>query len=172
MSQFCPIMALTHDGTPPADINIDHDLVRRLLQEQHPDLAALPLTFEQSGWDNCTFRLGNDLAIRLPRRQAAADLIDNEQKWLPMLSKHLPLSIPTPYRIGIPNKQYPWRWSILPWFPGIPADVEPPSADQTSIFAEFLMALHRPAPPQAPLNPFRGVPLIQRVAAVEERLKR
>ncbi|HVU54506.1 MAG TPA: phosphotransferase [Puia sp.] len=142
-------MALTHDGAPPAEINIDPDLVHSLLQEQHPDLATLPVTFEQSGWDNAIFRLGEDLVIRLPRRQAAADLIDNEQKWLPELSRHLPL----PDRIGMPSKQYPCRWSILPWFPGIRADIHPPSADQAPIFAAFFKALHTPAPQQAPLDP-------------------
>jgi len=179
MSQFCPIM--THSqggqgahpsGTPPAEINIDGELIHRLLTEQHPDLADLPLTFEQHGWDNVMFRLGHDMVIRLPRRQASAALIAREQKWLPSLSGHLPLPIPAPHRTGMPNKQYPWQWSILPWFPGIPADQHPPSIDQAPIFAAFLKALHRPAPPEAPVNPFRGIPLAERASALEERLKR
>jgi len=159
-------------GTPPAEINIDQSLVHGLLREQHPDLAHLPLTFEQHGWDNVTFRLGEDMAIRLPRRQAAANLITHEQKWLPTLSKHLPLPIPSPHRTGVPAKVYPWQWSILPWFPGTPADINPPSVDQAPLFAAFLQALHQPAPPEAPINPFRGIPLSERAASLEERLQR
>lgn len=68
---------------PAAEIDIDDGLVRRLLADQHPDLAALPLTPVANGWDNAIFRLGADLAVRLPRRQLAADLVVNEQRWLP-----------------------------------------------------------------------------------------
>ena len=159
-------------GTPPAEINIDPELVHRLLTEQHPDLADLPIVFAQHGWDNATFRLGEDLAIRLPRRQAAAHLIAQEQHWLPKLSGHLPLPIPVPHRIGTPAKSYPWQWSILPWFPGIPADKVAPSPDEAPLFAAFLKALHQPAPPEAPINPFRGIPLAQRATDLEDRLNR
>lgn len=165
-------MTATPSGTPAAEINIDRALVHRLLTEQHPDLADLPIAFEQHGWDNATFRLGEDLAIRLPRRQAAAHLIAREQQWLPTLAEHLPLAIPVPHRTGTATKDYPWQWSILPWFAGIPADMATPSQDQAPVFAAFLKALHRPAPREAPLNPFRGIPLAQRTAALEERLKR
>lgn len=159
-------------GTPPAEINIDQTLVQRLLREQHPDLAHLSLAFEQHGWDNVTFRLGDDMAIRLPRRQAAAYLIAHEQKWLPTLAEHLPLPIPAPHRTGAPAVGYPWQWSILPWLPGTPADINPPLSDQAPIFAAFLRALHQPAPPEAPINPFRGIPLSERATALEERLER
>jgi aminoglycoside phosphotransferase (APT) family kinase protein len=34
----------------------------------------------------------------------------------------------------------------------------------------FLAALHRPAPPDAPANPYRGVPLADRAQATQERI--
>jgi hypothetical protein len=58
-------------GTPPSEIKVDQGLVHSLLKDQHADLAHLPIYFEQEGWDNVIFRLGKELAIRLPRRQAA-----------------------------------------------------------------------------------------------------
>ncbi|WP_405650862.1 hypothetical protein [Streptomyces sp. NBC_00019] len=43
-------------------------LVRRLLTTQFPQWADLPLApVQQSGMDNATFRLGDDLSVRLPR---------------------------------------------------------------------------------------------------------
>src|SRR5215831_12573413 len=45
---------------------ITADLIAELLREQHPDLADLPLTFSARGWDNQLWRLGEDLAVRLP----------------------------------------------------------------------------------------------------------
>ena len=169
-------MAHTQDtdpsGTPPAEIPIDQTLVQSLLTQQHPDLADLPLTFEQHGWDNVTFRQGEHMAIRLPRRQAAANLIAHEQRWLPTLSNYLPLAVPVSHRTGAPDKGYPWQWSILPWFPGTPADLAAPPKDQAPLFAAFLKALHAPAPPDAPFNLFRSIPLAERAPALEERLKR
>ena len=55
-------------GAPEAEVELSVELVRSLLAEQHPDLAHLPLTEVASGWDNVVFRLGDDLAVRVPRR--------------------------------------------------------------------------------------------------------
>jgi hypothetical protein len=57
-------------GTPADELDIDAALVYRLLAEQHPDLAHLPIEPVDAGWDNTMFRLGGTLSIRLPRRQA------------------------------------------------------------------------------------------------------
>jgi aminoglycoside phosphotransferase (APT) family kinase protein len=160
------------DRTPPADFAIDARLVERLLREQHPDLAGEPLELLDAGWDNAMFRLGANFVIRLPRREAAVSLIEHEQTWLPVLAKSLPIPIPAPVRVGRPNAAYPCSWSILPWLPGVSADLASPSADQAQRLAEFLHALHRPAPENAPRNPFRGIPLSSRKDSVEERLTR
>ena len=149
-------------GTPSAELTIDTVLVRRLLSEQHPDLQDLPINFFDAGWDNTIFRLGKELCVRLPRRKAAAKLIENEQTWLPMLAKQLNIPVPAPVRIGKPTTYYPWGWSILPWFTGVAADLKEPEIDQAKHFGSFLRSLHKPAPANAPFNPVRGVPLIQR----------
>jgi aminoglycoside phosphotransferase (APT) family kinase protein len=159
-------------GTPKAEIEIDANLVYSLLENQHPDLKHLPIDLVDSGWDNIMFRLGDRTAVRLPRRQAAATLIENEQTWLPLLANRLPIAVPTPCRIGKPARDYPWRWSIVPWLSGITADREEPTASQAKLFASFLRSLHLPAPSNAPINPVRGIPLIQRGSFVEERLQR
>jgi aminoglycoside phosphotransferase (APT) family kinase protein len=159
-------------GTPPPEWQVDTDLVRRLLTEQHPDLASLPIEPVAAGWDNFMFRLGERLAVRLPRRQLAATLIENEQTWLPLIAKRLPIAVPSPYRVGSATTYYPWRWSILPWLTGVTADFEPLQPDMASFFASCLVSLHLCAPANAPVNRFRGVPLSDRAAAVEERLVR
>ncbi len=159
-------------GTPRAETEVDEDLVRRLLREQHADLAERPLAALASGWDNFMFRLGEDLVLRLPRRTLAAELVRNEQRWLAELAERLPLPVPAPVRVGRPGCGYPWSWSVLPWLPGRPANEAPPAADQALPLASFLRALHRPAPDDAPANPRRGCPLADRAAETEERLAR
>lgn len=156
-------------GTPAAEIEIDGDLARTLLVAQHPDLAHLPITLLANGWDNAIFRLGDDLLMRLPRRQIAVSLLLNEQRWLPRLKDRLPLAIPAPVRVGVAQGNYPWPWSITPWLEGQTADLDLPDEEQGEVLAGFFEALHRPVPEDAPLNPGRGVPLAQRVGMYEVR---
>jgi aminoglycoside phosphotransferase (APT) family kinase protein len=159
-------------GIPRAEVNIDESVARQLLAAQHPDLADLELTPIAAGWDNAMFRLGEDLAIRLPRRQLAAALVLHEQRWLPQLAPRVRVKIPVPIRVGLPQGDYPWHWSVVPWIDGETADISPPGRDQSQTLAEFLEALHRPAPSDAPRNPYRGVPLAQREAGFREYIAR
>lgn len=163
-------------GTPDAEVTITSTLVGDLLTEQHPDLADLPCHLAVNGWDNATFRLGDDLAVRLPRRAVAAELVLHERRVLPALAGSLPLPVPVPVRHGAPGAGYPWSWQVVPWFDGETAEVEPLPPATAPTLGRFLRALHRPAPEDAPTNPFRGVPLAdrgdpfrQRVAALDRR---
>lgn len=158
-------------GTPAAEVEIDEQLVRALLREQHADLAELPLDLMDAGWDNVMFRLGAAYTVRMPRRSEAVPLLLNEQAYLPALVAHLPISIPSPVRVGLPGHSYPWKWSILPWLPGEVASERPPHAEQARVFGEFLRALHRIAPSDAPANEFRGCPLADRVEGVGARIE-
>ena len=164
---------MTTGPKPPAEVTIDPSLVRALLQEQHTDLAQLALIDIGEGWDNKLFRLGDALAVRLPRRAASAALIEHEQRWLPRLSPRLPLPVPVPLRVGRPGSGFPWSWSVVPWFAGESALVAPPEdpALIAATLAQFLRALHQPAPDDAPHNPWRGVPLATRTEKVREHVR-
>ena len=154
------IDATVTDGRPPpAEVDVDEPLVRRLLEAQHPDLAGLPLRYVADGWDNVTYRLGDDLAVRLPRRQVAVPLLEAEQRWLPVLATRVGLAVPEPVRAGAPGDDYPWPWSVVRWVHGTPVDVQPLDPGEASAFGAFLADLHGPAPDDAPRNPHRGVAL-------------
>lgn len=157
---------------PPAEVDLTPGLVRALLAEQHPDLAGLPLRLVAHGWDNATFRLGPDLAVRLPRRSAAADLVLHEQRWLPELARHCPLPVPAPVRTGRPSAAFPWAWSVVPWLDGRHAADQPvpDRARWAERLADAIAGLHVPAPPDAPRNPVRGGPLTGRAAALADRI--
>jgi len=151
-------------GEPAAEVNIDAELVSSLLSSQHPDLVGLGLKEVGSGWDNAIFRVGTDLAVRLPRRLMSVPLILHEQKWLSEIAPHLPAAIPVPLRAGAPGAGFPWPWSITPWFAGSTADRASLAEVQTCAgqLGLFLRSLHRPAPTDAPRNPCRGMPLAPR----------
>ena len=144
-----------------SDICFGQDLVRALLHQQHPDLACLPLRDVEGGWDNQQWRLGDELAVRLPRTERAPELLVKERTWLPMLAPLLPLPTPVPVRVGEPSTLFPDTWTIARWVDGEPADRTPitePAAAR--VLAKFLRALHVPSPADAPVNPPRGGPLI------------
>jgi aminoglycoside phosphotransferase (APT) family kinase protein len=152
---------MTVNRMPPAEVEVSADLVRRLLADQHPDLARLPVEFLANGWDNELYRVGDGLVARLPRRALGAQIISNEQRWLPGLAPRLPLPIPSPERTGVPGCGYPYSWSVVPYLPGVPAAQASSFDPEAAAVAVggFLGALHVPAPADAPANPFRGVPL-------------
>src|SRR4029079_7713817 len=86
---------------PAAEVEVSADLVR-LLADQHPDLARLPVEVLANGWDTELYRVGDELVARLPRRALGAQIITDEQRWLPGLAPGLPLPIPYPERTGVP----------------------------------------------------------------------
>ncbi len=157
---------------PAAEVPISVDLVRCLVGEQHPDLAERAIEFASEGWDSAVFRLGEDLAVRLPRRQVVAELVPNELRWLPVLAPSLPLPISAPVREGQPGCDYPWPWSITTWFPGDTwAETAVDDTRATAVLlGRFVAALGAEAPPDAPTTPFRGGPLTDRDPALRERL--
>ncbi|MDR3081183.1 MAG: aminoglycoside phosphotransferase family protein [Streptomyces sp.] len=145
------------------EIVITAELVRDLLREQHPDLADLPVRLGARGWDNQLWRLGDDLAVRLPWATQSADaLLRKEHAWLPSLAPHLPLPVPVPQRLGEPSERFPRPWIITTWVSGSPADHTPATraAEAADTLATFLTALHQPAPDGAPTGRGRGEPLV------------
>lgn len=141
------------------DLEITAELIRDLLHEQHPDLADRPLRLGARGWDNQLWRLGDDLAVRVPWATESADaLLRKEHRWLPALAPHLPLPVPVPQRLGEPSARFPRPWLVTTWVPGVPADRAPATrgAATADALAAFLTALHRPAPDGAPTGRDRG----------------
>ncbi|MBO9555786.1 phosphotransferase [Cellulomonas sp.] len=157
---------------PNIEVQVSEDLVRTLLRAQQPDLADLPLRWIGTGWDNALWRLGDDLALRFPVRETAVPLVTHEQQWLPVLAPRLPVDVPVPVRVGVPGAGYPWPWSVVPWFDAVPAGLTPVESRDAwcEQLADVFVALHRPAPADAPPNPFRGVPIAPRRAAVADRV--
>ncbi len=154
---------------PPSEVDVDEQLVARLIKTQHPDLAGR-LELVANGWDNLVFRLGSAHAVRIPRRAVAVPLLLHEIRALPLLAPRLSVPIPTPVRVGEPGEGYPWPWTIVPWFEGeLAASVE--RSPLVEPLARFVREVHLPAPADAPRNPVRGGPLATRTDATLERMR-
>jgi len=140
--------------------------VSALIEMQFPQWAGLPVTaVDADGWDNATFRLGDEMSVRLPSAEEYVPAVEKEQRWLPVLARQLPLPIPEPLAVGVPGCGFPWPWSVYRWIDGALVteqtvrDLPQFAAD----LADFLAALYRidPAggPPPGAHNFFRGGPL-------------
>jgi aminoglycoside phosphotransferase (APT) family kinase protein len=160
-----------NSGTGEDNVSMDKSaittaLAARLVAGQFPEWADLRVTpIESDGNDNTTFRLGEEMSVRLPSADRYAAQVDKEHRWLPILAAHLPLPIPEPLAEGAPAYGYPRHWSIYRWIEGEPATVER-IADLgrfATDLAEFLGALYRIDPAGGPApgkhNFFRGGPL-------------
>ncbi|MEU4167843.1 aminoglycoside phosphotransferase family protein [Streptomyces sp. NPDC026665] len=143
------------------ETRIGGSLVRRLLAEQFPRWARLPLRRVRSaGTVNALYRLGDDMAVRLPRvPDGAADAV-KEHTWLPRLAPLLPFPVPEILGLGTPAADYPWHWSVLRWLDGdTPAPGAltgaPELAADLGAFVTALRGIDLPGGPGA----YRGIPL-------------
>jgi aminoglycoside phosphotransferase (APT) family kinase protein len=144
------------------ELHIDETLVRRLLTDQFPRWAGLPLLeIEQRGTENAIFRLGDELSVRLARRDGPTTAGGKESDWLPRLAPELPFEIPIPVAQGRPNEGYPWYWDIHTWVRGDTVPVEQIDTDRAARdLAGLVGALQEVSPAGAPKG--RGIPLADR----------
>jgi aminoglycoside phosphotransferase (APT) family kinase protein len=143
--------------------DITPELAAELIAAQFPQWAGRPVRrVEHDGWDNWTFRLGDDMSVRLPSGASYALQVAKEHRWLPALAAQLPLPIPAPLARGAPGAGYPWQWSVYRWLPGRPliAAAVPDLVRLAADLAGFLSALYRVdadgGPPPGEHNFFRG----------------
>lgn len=178
---------MSAQGPRSDDVHIDIALVRRMVTAQFPQWANLPIApVSTPGVDNMTYRLGEDMSVRMPRFPRWEGQVTREQRWLPRLAPHLPLAVPVPLAMGVPGDGYPFPWSVYCWLDGEQARIDHIADPRGAAveLARFFAALQRidPAggPPPEWSNGFRGVhlgddrdsPIVQtrirpRIAALE-----
>ena len=158
------------------EVDTDPSLVSRLLADQFPQWAGLPIErFESSGTDNAIYRLGGDMAVRLPRIPGGTGTIDKELRWLPKLAPLLPVAISQPLAKGLPGHGYPWHWSVHRWLDGESVNVDR-MADPVGLAQDlggFVAALRRIDAAEGPIagrDGSRGIPLVRRDAATREAI--
>jgi aminoglycoside phosphotransferase (APT) family kinase protein len=99
--------------------NIDVDLVSKLIKEQFHEWSGLEIKpVKNSGNDNRTFHLGEEMSVRLPSDVSYVPQVEKEQKWLPILAQQLSLPLPLPLAKGKPSELYSYPWSINKWLDG------------------------------------------------------
>ncbi|CAN7535578.1 aminoglycoside phosphotransferase family protein [Paenibacillus sp. LjRoot153] len=159
------------------EIIIDLQLVQHLITSQFPQWAELSLRpVDSAGTDNAIYRLGEEMAVRLPRAEWAIGQVEKEQRWLPMLAQKIPVSIPVPLAQGVPTEDYPWFWSVYRWLDGENATVGQLASyyQAATALAQFIYAMQSIDPTGGPApgshNSGRGEPLAMRDSAVRDAI--
>ncbi len=99
------------------------DTLAALLRAQAPELAGLHIRRSAaSGSSNWVFRLGENLAVRMPRSDDYAEDLLNEVRWLPHLAPRLPVPVPAIVAVGQPTGDFPPPWTVVSWVKGEPPD--------------------------------------------------
>jgi aminoglycoside phosphotransferase (APT) family kinase protein len=166
-------------GSPPERLIVDRTTVRRLVSQQFPQWSTLTIEpVRNPGWDNYTFRLGDDLLVRLPSAAEYALAVEKEQRWLPQLAPHLPVPVPSVRGLGSPGAEYPFPWSVYGWLDGSAAthaDLTDP-VEFAEQLGDFLVALRRVDAASGPQpgihNWYRGATLLTYDATVRRSLDR
>ncbi len=154
------------------ELSIDAGLVERLVSEQFPDWHELPLRrVEPSGTDHAVFQLGDELSVRLARRNGPTEAGGPHWDWLASLAAKLPVEVPVPVAQGHPTTEYPWFWEIHTWVQGEMVPVEQIDSSQAARdLAAVVSVLRSVGAEGAPVG--RGVPLAERDRGVRDRFLR
>jgi aminoglycoside phosphotransferase (APT) family kinase protein len=146
--------------------DISAELVSCLISTQFPQWTGLEIRpVALDGWDNTTFRLGQDKCVRLPSHEMYVPQIDKEHRWLPVLGPQLPFRVPRPIAKGRAGCGFPRPWSIYEWLDGDAAAVVGVADDDrlAEDLGRFLVALQRAhtngGPASGPHSCNRGGPV-------------
>lgn len=141
------------------DLPITDELVRALLRRDAPALADHPLKrLDVTGSSNVLYRLGDDLAVRLPRQPGGSASITAETRWSRWLAPRLSVAVPEVVVLGEPDAEFPERWAVVRWIEGETPAVPLPSGPTTATLAVELGELTRqlralPVPSDAASDP-------------------
>jgi aminoglycoside phosphotransferase (APT) family kinase protein len=134
----------------PDEIAVSADVVRELINAQFPRWRDLPVRrISSAGTVNAIFRIGDELAARLPLQPDNPDevlaTLEREALAATELAKHARIPTPRPIAIGTPGSGYPLPWSVQTWLPGTVATGADPgeSAAVAAELADFIGGLRR-----------------------------
>lgn len=126
------------------ELDVSVDVVRRLVAEQFPEWADLPVrSVETAATVNAIFRIGDDFAARFPLHRGdpaqIREWLTHEAAAAAEFAEISPVPAPRPIAIGEAGHGYPQSWSVQTWLPGRDAVTE--DAAGSTAFADDLARL-------------------------------
>ena len=130
------------------EVEINGDIVRKLIAEQFPQFASFPIhKVHSTGTVNAVYRLGEEYCARLPRLSRAGKSFNNEWIVLPVISPSITLTVPQIIEKGKPSAEYPLDWGIYRWIQGdVYGSVPIDEAEAAEALAQFVTELSKVKP--------------------------
>jgi aminoglycoside phosphotransferase (APT) family kinase protein len=160
------------------EITITLQTATTLVAQHCPQWRDMPITpVLSTGTDHTMFRLGEDMALRFPKRPSSVAQVEKEHVFLPLMARRLSWPIPSPVAAMPATTAFPYPWSVCKWIEG---EVLAATADLDEIalatdLARFLSQLHALELPDLPSpgshNFGRGVPLQQRDGVTRQAIQ-
>jgi aminoglycoside phosphotransferase (APT) family kinase protein len=163
------------------DVVVDEALVRALLAEQFPELAARSVRPLGEGFDNSVWVVDQQWAFRFPRRAIAVPLVAREVSVLPLIAPLLPAPVPVPTFVGRESTRFPRPFFGHRLLSGVEAANASLTGTQRASLGvgmgRFLRALHATATREAadgehtlPVDPNRRAEMPYRVTMTRDRV--
>jgi len=160
---------ISNSNTPDVEVNTSEELIKELLDTVQVGVKSMRLLGE--GWDNMMYLVNDSYLIRLPRRNVADQLIQNEQGFLLKYGRDMLIPVPKILHLGKPGDAYPYHWTISNFLLGEPAVGMYPDDDQCELFASFLKSVHSLDGSEMNFNPYRSTPLTSRAKDMSNKMQ-
>ncbi|MDR0139041.1 phosphotransferase [Metabacillus idriensis] len=122
---------------------VSESLAEQLITNDFPKLHPVCAKLLGTGFDNTVFEVNGRYVFRFPRRQIAVDLLQTEERLLPILPD-MGIAIPEPIFSASPGLNYQWPYLGYSYLQGqTPAHLtEKQRTDMAIPLARFLRDLH------------------------------
>ncbi|MCM3597336.1 phosphotransferase [Metabacillus idriensis] len=132
---------MAHPWSP--EITVSESLAVKLITNDFPKLHPVRAKLLGKGFDNTVFEVNGRYVFRFPRRQIAVDLLQTEERLLPILPD-MGIAIPVPIFSGSPGLDYQWPYLGYSYLQGqTPAHLTEKQRTEMAIpLARFLRSLH------------------------------
>lgn len=128
---------------PPADRELNADLVRQVLADQFPSLGLQTVDYLASGWEHDAYLVDERVVLRFPRYREVADGLERDGAILELVSSAVgsAATIPQITLWGSPSKHFPHHFFGHEAIPGV--DANPLVHPSNDLAADLGVALSR-----------------------------
>ncbi|MFN3867117.1 MAG: phosphotransferase [Demequina sp.] len=145
---------------PDADpIHVSDEAVRKLVDEQFPDLAGRELGRRYTLEDQYAMRIGDDYGAIFPRIAEADEFYERSAALIAGPASAWTFPSSHPIATGLPGHGFPYHWTLVPWVTASTAGFVPLDGESARPFGQALREVHVASPSGAPLNPRTGMGL-------------
>jgi aminoglycoside phosphotransferase (APT) family kinase protein len=93
------------------EIAITAEEAKIIIENQFPQLKPVGIFELGKGFDNTVFKVNEHYVFRFPRREIAVQLLNIENRLLPLLVNDLNIKIPEPIFLGEPTESFKWPFT-------------------------------------------------------------